>query len=187
MDALLLGFFWAMIALVRLGQGIQLRELLPLYLAIQAGLVAILFVKRRKPHRKANRWQEGVAWLSALLPLSLQLRGGQYHPLGEWVAAVGVAISILAVNRLDKSFGVAPADRGLVDQGIYRLVRHPMYLGELLALWGAAFSWLTVWNVLVVVAQMAFTVLRIRWEERLIAGYESYKAQVKWRLLPLIW
>ncbi len=183
----LLGVFWASVALVRLGQGLLLSKVLLVYLAIQAGLVAILFIKRRQPTRRATRWQELVAWASAILPVTIQLDGSGYHPLGEAIAALGVAISVLAVNRLDRAFGVAPADRGLVERGIYRVIRHPMYLGELLALLGAAFSWLTLWNGSIVLAQLGLTVLRIRWEENIVQGYDSYKAKVKWRLLPLVW
>jgi len=184
---LLLSFFWALVSMVRLWQGLQLQKILLVYLAVQAGIVAVLFIKRREPKRKANRLQEGVAWASALLPLAVHLPESGYKPGGEWLAIIGVAISILAVNRLSVSFGVAPADRGLVTSGIYKLVRHPMYLGELMALLGAVISWISAWNALIVLVQIGLTVLRIRWEENLIDGYAEYRQKVKWRLLPLIW
>lgn len=182
----LISFFWAILAVVRLRQGIILHELLPLYLAIQAALAAVLIIRRREPSRKVNRFQEGLAWLSAVLPLTIRI-GGDYLPVLEPLAILGVAVSILAINRLGNSFGVAPADRGLVKEGIYKVIRHPMYLGEILAILAAAFSKITVWNLIVLIFAFVTTKLRIDWEEAIVEGYGEYKAQVRWRLIPGVW
>lgn len=183
---ILLSFFWAFIAVVRLRQGLSMREVLPLYLAIQALLVSWSILRRRPPIRKVSFWQEGLAWLSALLPLTIRL-GRDYLPYLEPLAIAGVALSILAVNRLGKSFGVAPADRGMVTDGIYRVIRHPMYLGELLAILAASLSQPGFWNGLVLIFALVTTILRIGWEEKVLTGYQEYSQQVRWRLLPGVW
>ena len=95
--------------------------------------------------------------------------------------------SLLSMGRL---FGVRPAVRGLVTNGPYRFVRHPMYLSYVLADIGYN---LQEWNsvtLLLVLAGWASLVYRIHAEERLLAqhsGWRGYAASVRSRLLPGLW
>jgi protein-S-isoprenylcysteine O-methyltransferase Ste14 len=96
-------------------------------------------------------------------------------------------VSLLAMGRL---FGVRPALRGLVTNGPYRLVRHPMYLSYILADIGYN---LQEWNsvtLLLVLIGWASLVYRIYAEERLLsqhAEWPVYVALVRYRLFPSIW
>jgi protein-S-isoprenylcysteine O-methyltransferase Ste14 len=85
-------------------------------------------------------------------------------------------------------FGIAPADRGLVAHGPYRLVRHPMYLGELvlrLALVSVSPQLFLAAGLFALLA--AIQVWRAMCEERIIQGYPRYAVQVRYRLIPLVW
>ena len=89
---------------------------------------------------------------------------------------------------LGTRFGIAPADRGLVAHGPYRLVRHPMYLGELvLRLALVSVSPQPILSAGLFVALAAIQVSRARREERIIAGYPQYTVQVPYRLIPGVW
>ena len=46
---------------------------------------------------------------------------------------VGLIIMVIGLASLGRSFGIMPRARGLVQSGLYRWVRHPIYLGEFLA------------------------------------------------------
>ena len=48
------------------------------------------------------------------------------------LSIVGLAVVIAGKVTLGRSFGLIPANRGIVSTGLYRLVRHPIYLGYLL-------------------------------------------------------
>src|SRR2546430_13476301 len=48
------------------------------------------------------------------------------------VSAVGLLIVIIGKLSLGRSFGLTPANRGVVSTGIYQFVRHPIYLGYLI-------------------------------------------------------
>ncbi|MBA3075726.1 MAG: isoprenylcysteine carboxyl methyltransferase, partial [Anaerolineae bacterium] len=89
--------------------------------------------------------------------------------------------------RLGKSFGIAPADRGLVTQTPYNVVRHPMYLGELAYRWGLVYSSLTPLSMILFVLLIGIQVARIIMEEKIISGYTEYQSATRWRLLPGIW
>jgi len=91
------------------------------------------------------------------------------------------------VSALGRSFGIAPADRGLMILGPYRFIRHPMYAGALLMAAGALWSAPSWWNASVFALLVASAALRIHWEERLLQGYASYARVVRWRLFPGVW
>ena len=121
------------------------------------------------------RWSPGhVAWPAAGLVLVT-------------LAAVLSLVSLLAIGRF---FGIRPALRGLVTNGPYRFVRHPMYLSYVLADIGYN---LQEWNfvtLLLVLIGWASLVYRIRAEERVIsqhAEWPAYVALVRYRLLPGLW
>jgi protein-S-isoprenylcysteine O-methyltransferase Ste14 len=103
------------------------------------------------------------------------------------LAIAGLALAAWGLLSLGKSFGIAPADRGLVLHGPYQYLRHPVYAGELLAVLGAIAGRWSVWNLAILLVLLLSVLARICWEERALSGYGGYARQVRWRLLPGIW
>lgn len=112
---------------------------------------------------------------------------------GSLLAVAGVALRVVCHHQLAGGFSpyveLAPEHR-LIDTGLYRTVRHPMYLGTLLMLIG-----LPVLLASPVAAVCAFIatvglVFRIMKEERMLRaqlpGYADYMHR-SWRLLPGVW
>lgn len=114
--------------------------------------------------------------------------------LPEWLGAVlqltGLAWQLLSKLTLGRSFGLLPATRGLVTSGPYRLVRHPIYLGYLIAHVGFLLSNFSWRNLLVLaVLYLAQTVRMLREEAMLESGvqrsaYGAYRGTVRWRIVP---
>jgi protein-S-isoprenylcysteine O-methyltransferase Ste14 len=171
--------------------GARLKQLLmgewwavPLF--THAMLSAFLLVIHRKASRQSPLLQRLVAWSSALLPFAIQIN--QDIPLFVRILSLaGVGIAIWTLLVLGKSFDVTPADRGLVNKGPYKFVRHPMYSSELFSVIVMVLIDLSLRNILVTMALAASLILRIYWEEKIIKGYPDYSLQVRSRLLPGVW
>jgi protein-S-isoprenylcysteine O-methyltransferase Ste14 len=107
---------------------------------------------------------------------------------GEAVTVAGGLWMVLSVVFLGRCFGVLPEARGLVTRGPYRLVRHPLYLGELTAVLGVVLgSREPLWAGLTWLVCVGLQLVRTGYEERNIRAefpeYAEYAARTK-RLIP---
>ena len=85
---------------------------------------------------------------------------------GDFVAFAACIWLLVSVLALGKCFGVLPEARGLVTRGPYRIVRHPVYVGEFGTFAGFLIAAPTAWNLAVVVAFCLGQAVRMRLEER---------------------
>jgi len=92
------------------------------------------------------------------------------------------------VLALGRCFGVLPEARGLVTRGPYRLVRHPVYLGEIAALTGLTIAAPAPVHVAMLAVFIFAQLTRMRLEEAALTEafpeYAAYAARTS-RLLPL--
>jgi protein-S-isoprenylcysteine O-methyltransferase Ste14 len=83
------------------------------------------------------------------------------------------------------------AGQTVIRTGSYALVRHPMYLGVLIMVFGTPLALGSWWGLLPAMATIPILVSRILDEERMLRdelkGYEAYARDVRSRLLPGIW
>jgi protein-S-isoprenylcysteine O-methyltransferase Ste14 len=113
--------------------------------------------------------------------------------VGDVLVAVGLGLSMLVI--VENSYAAAnvtvEAGQQLVSTGLYGLVRHPMYTGNVLLMLGIPLALGSYWGLFLPVAGIVVLVLRIRDEEDLLtrelSGYREYTQQVRYRLLPHVW
>ena len=179
MDALG-SFFFLVLFLARAGQGLR-GNWTAWFLALQSGLVAFRILFRKKSTNDLPVPIRALTWLSALAPLSI------ITPASSWLALPGLALSVWSLIALGNSFSISPSDRGLVKSGPYRMIRHPIYAGELLSLIGTCISNPMFWNWSVLAIFLLSVYMRIREEESVIEGYFHYTRMVAWRLVPYVW
>ena len=99
----------------------------------------------------------------------------------------GVMLTQTARVYMGRSFGILPANRGIVSKGPFRWVRHPIYFGWLVLSIGYAMSYTNPRNVILIVATLPFMVWRIDQEEAHLNAdpdYRGYMDCVRYCLLP---
>lgn len=160
----------------------------------QQVVVVVAYLVRRPARVVTQRMGDWLlAFGGTFAPVLLRPDGG--HPAWglTWGLALqfcGVVLALFSLITLGRSFGFAAADRGLVERGPYRVVRHPIYASYVVLLLGYLLQSQSLGNLTVAVLVMACNVGRIRAEERVLAtnpAHAAYRSRVHWRLLPGIW
>lgn len=169
-----------------------------------------LFARERVKAWLARRVPESLlrsayVWIASLL---LMLVCAAWRPVGgELYAITGIAsIAFAAVQlaglwitarsaaRIDplELAGIRPAAQteGLQVAGPYHWVRHPLYLGWLLMVFGAAH--MTGDRLAFALITTFYLIVAIPWEERSLRrsfgeDYARYTRAVRWRMIPFIY
>jgi protein-S-isoprenylcysteine O-methyltransferase Ste14 len=148
-------------------------------------LLATLFATRRTPvGERAGPLAMAVAlagtfimWIALAQPATTN--DWRLLAVSDVMAAVGLAFAMYALGALRFCFGIAPEARGLVTDGAYKLVRHPVYLGEFVALLGALLPVLAPFTALIFVAFCILQAARASLEERVLtdtfADFAAYR------------
>ncbi len=117
-------------------------------------------------------------------------------PISQWSIysssffIFGAIITIISFLFLGRNFAIFPSRRQIVSNGLYSIIRHPSYLGEMIMISVcalAAESYLSLFIFLLFIPAMVF---RINTEEELLLQdieYLEYCIDTKWRLIPFIW
>jgi protein-S-isoprenylcysteine O-methyltransferase Ste14 len=167
------------------------RPSLVLMVLMETAFACVILLRRSSDAASRSPWDWVTTAGGTLAPLLLRpAQSVSDLPAGEVIQIAGVLLTIAGALSLNRSFGLVPAHRGVKTGGLYRLVRHPLYLSYTLSHVGYLVSNLTLWNGLAVAAALALQVMRIANEERFLSRYpeyRAYQARTRWRLLPYLY
>jgi len=113
--------------------------------------------------------------------------------IGDVAVAVGLGVVVLVViqNSYASTTVQVASGQKVVSTGLYGLVRHPMYTGNVLMLLGLPLALGSYWALALVIPGVAVLAARIRDEEKLLGeeldGYLEYTQKVRSRLIPYVW
>ena len=174
-----------------LGDVARTGHLTGLLLVPSEGLVVVLTLFRRNALWLDRSWRARLLTAVSMAgpPLLRPAANGALAPdaVTFVLSLVGLAIVVLGKISLGRSFGLMPANRGIVSGGVYRFVRHPIYAGYLITHTGFLIAHATFWNVALLAAADLALLVRAIQEERTLAldpQYVAYQQRVRWRVVP---
>ena len=174
--------------------------------ALHHSLFARESIKRRVarvlPDRLLRSFYVWTASLLLLIVLALwQPVAGDVYAVTGWRAIAHAAVQLGGIWLIARSVaqidplelaGVRPASGrdSLQIAGPYRWVRHPLYLGWLLAVSGTAH--MTADRLTFALITTAYLLVAIPWEERSLRRifgepYARYQQAVRWRVVPYVY
>src|SRR3974390_2275867 len=156
-------------------------------------LLVVMFTVRHIPQRAAlGFYPRFAAVVGTFLSVGFLLLRPQELSYALYLVALllviaGTVFAICALLFLGRSISLLPEARRLVTRGPYALVRHPLYLGEMVAVAGVALQRLSAWALLLLGLVWAFQLLRMKYEELVLfqsfPEYGDYMARTA-RLVP---
>jgi protein-S-isoprenylcysteine O-methyltransferase Ste14 len=180
------------------------------------GITAIVLARVNPMiYRARSRFQPGtLGWdrklLAIILPAMVAsipvsaLDNGRLHwsRMPDWLVAAGYAAILASMAITAWAQAVNPffepgvriqteRKQRVIDSGPYGLVRHPGYVGALLAFAGVPLALGSLWGLVPAAIAAVFLIVRTAWEDRLLKenlpGYSDYTRRVRFRLMPGLW
>jgi protein-S-isoprenylcysteine O-methyltransferase Ste14 len=153
----------------------------------------------KEPTQRVIMLFASAAFVALLVVPALDRRVG-WSAVPTWLALVGDALGaagFLIVGRVYRentytaaTIAVEPGQT-VIATGPYALVRHPMYTGALLYMFGTSPALGSYWGFAAFAVMLASLLWRLRDEERVLArelpGYAEYQQRVRYRLVPHVW
>ncbi|WP_396927094.1 methyltransferase family protein [Mycolicibacterium sp.] len=181
-----------------------------------ASLIPTLFLGRKYPDAFERRTHAGpqaesrpvqkvvmagtfTAFAAILVVPALDYRFGWSHVpawlsiVGDVLVATGLGLAMWVVVQNNYASANITVEDGqpLVSTGLYGVVRHPMYFGNVILMIGIALALGSYWALLLVVVGTLLMIVRIFDEEEMLSeqlgGYRQYMDKVRYRLVPLVW
>ena len=162
-----------------------------LLLLASESLVVVLTLLRRRAHFVDRSAVAAAVTIISIAAIPLLRPVSALSPVADTVTAIisalGLALVVVGKIALGRSFGLVPANRGVVVRGPYTFVRHPIYTGYLVTHVAFVVAHPSPWNVIVLVVGDTALIVRALMEERALsadAAYQGYCQRVGWHLVP---
>ena len=178
--------------------------------SILYGLFEIFMSRRKQDNRKISKsGDKGSIWL---LTISISMgywlsfiiastkTGRIYHwntffVIGSLLVLIGLIIRVTSIMKLKQQFTYTVTrieNHELIETGLYKIIRHPGYLGQIIIFLGISVclsNWLSI--LLMVIPVLSGYLNRINVEERFMVEqmgqkYLDYQKRTK-RLIPTIY
>ena len=174
-----------------------------------AGIVMMVknpsLLKKRLSAKEERKEQDLVVKLSGLMFIVAFIVAGLTHrfswyTLDTGATILGVVIFLLAYalyaevlrenTFLSRTIEIQD-NQTVVDTGLYKIVRHPMYMATVFLFLAIPLILGSIFSFVIMLIYPFLIAKRIQNEEELLEkelkGYKEYKEKVKYRLIPFVW
>jgi protein-S-isoprenylcysteine O-methyltransferase Ste14 len=168
-----------------------------------------LLKERSKPGDGTKKWDKIILGLSLLVTISMYviagLDSGRYHwsmnfhwslyLLGIILTISGQLLFLIAQkqNVFFSSTVRIQTDREhkVCETGLYKIVRHPAYLGSVIQSLGFPLLFGSLWSIIPVCLMIILLITRTNLEDKTLKnelkGYVEYSDKTRYRILPYVW
>jgi len=168
-----------------------------------------LLNERSKPGEGTKKWDKTILGLSFLVAISMYitagLDSGRYHwsPDFHWsLYLLGVILTIsgqllfLIAQKQNKFFSSTvriQTERGhsVCETGLYKIVRHPAYLGSIIQSLGFPLLFGSLWSIIPICLSVLLLITRTNLEDKTLKdelkGYHEYSSKTRYRIIPYVW
>jgi protein-S-isoprenylcysteine O-methyltransferase Ste14 len=168
-----------------------------------------LLMERSKPQEGTKKWDKTLLGLSLLVTLSMYatagLDSGRYHwsPGFHWTICIpGVVLTVsgqllfLIAQKQNKFFSSTvriqtDREHTVCETGLYKVVRHPAYLGSVIQALGFPLLFGSLWSIIPIGLMIILLLTRTHLEDRTLTnelkGYPEYSDKTRYRLIPYVW
>jgi protein-S-isoprenylcysteine O-methyltransferase Ste14 len=165
--------------------------------------------ERSKPGEGTKKWDKIILGLSLLVTISMYiiagLDSGRYHwspefhwslyLLGILLTASGQLIFLIAQkqNKFFSSTVRIQSDRNHIvcETGLYKIVRHPAYMGSIIQSLGFPLLFGSVWSIVPICLMIILLITRTTLEDKTLRnelrGYDEYTRKTRNRIIPFVW
>ena len=159
-------------------------------------VIAATLLVRVRPAAKARGVEPRISALigTFLLSVIVLFPRRELSLTAEMVSTLltlgGSIFAVVVLTQLREFFSIMAEARQLVTAGVYRIVRHPLYLAEEIAAIGVVMQFFSLWTALILAMQIGFQLRRMQNEEAVLTGifpeYSAYRDRTA-RILPGIY
>lgn len=168
-----------------------------------------LMNERSNPGSNTKDWDKRILGLLLIFAIiayvSAGLDTGRFHfsdslhfgyiIIGSIFIIIGQTIFIIAKSQNNYFSSVAriqtERDHKVCDIGLYKIIRHPGYLGMIVSWIGFPFVMCSLFSIIPVFISIVLLIVRTIYEDKMLynelIGYAIYSNETRYKLIPLIW
>jgi protein-S-isoprenylcysteine O-methyltransferase Ste14 len=168
-----------------------------------------LMNERSKPGQGTKKWDKPILGflflITIIMFITAGLDSGRYHwsphfhsslcVLGAILTIAGQLLFLIA-QKQNKFFSSTvriqtERDHTVCETGLYKVVRHPAYLGNLIQSLGFPLLFGSLWSTIPVTFSILLLIIRTSLEDKTLLnelkGYREYILKTRYRIIPYIW
>jgi protein-S-isoprenylcysteine O-methyltransferase Ste14 len=168
-----------------------------------------LLVERSKPGEGTKKWDKTILGLSFLVTISMYivagLDSGRYHwsPQFHWsLCLLGIILTasgqllFLIAQKQNKFFSSTvriqtDREHTVCETGLYKIVRHPAYLGSIIQSLGFPLLFGSLWSIIPISLSVILLITRTSMEDKTLKnelkGYLEYATKTRYKIIPYVW